>query len=200
MRRSASRKSGAGPWRERVTSVHVQRKQGLVDEPEGYEAAGSSGWEDRLNERERMNECSIREDGFESSDEEEEEHVEDDIHSEDDYPIDVLRSHDHYAQEEGEETESSSSLNHHEESDDHQESSDDDPNDIIDIIPSPSGAPRRRAISLSKSLRSRKSFFRSDSGGSPEDAVARGDGSPVSREGGQGRMHGYGTFRSLAGI
>jgi hypothetical protein len=91
-------------------------------------------------------------------------------------------------------------LNHHEESDDHQESSDDDPNDIIDIIPSPSGAPRRRAISLSKSLRSRKSFFRSDSGGSPEDAVARGDGSPVSREGGQGRMHGYGTFRSLAGI
>ena len=195
-RRSGSRKQG-GLWRERVANVQVQQ-EALYEEPENLEGDGnnSSGWDARIGERQRLNERSFRsdgEDGLENSSDEDRYLDDDDIHSENDYPIDALRRYSH-----GDDSEES----HPEETDEdglaEAESSDDDPNDIIDIIPSPSGAPRRRAISQSKSLRSRKSFFRSDSG-SPEELTSRVDGSATAREG-HGKMHGYGTFRSLAGI
>lgn len=192
MRRSASRRQ-AGPWKERVAHVDMQR-EALHEEPEDVDEPqeGSSGWTERLGQRHRLNEQSFAELGEDELGSSEE----DDLHSDDDYPIDARRYSQHFHTEDTDEG-TADERGHIADSDDHQESSDDDPNDIIDIIPSPSGAPRRRAISQSKSLRSRKSFFRSNSGSPEEQTFERGDGSPT---GGQVRLNGYGTFRSLAGI
>lgn len=99
--------------------------------------------------------------------------------------------------------------------------SDEDPNDIIDIIPSPSTS-RYRAISTSqsfRSLRSRHSIY-NVLAGSPEEEegqehdAERGQGGPHNLTALSGRRRarsqnspdqrplskGYGTFRSLAGI
>lgn len=196
MRRSASRRHG-GPWKERVANVNVQQET-VHDEPEELDAeeGNASGWAECLHQRQQMNDQSFAingEDGSGSSEA-------DDLHSDDDYPIDARRSYSRQidSEDEPDESELVRRDQHSPESDDHQDSSDDDPNDIIDIIPSPSGAPRRRAISQSKSLRSRKSFFRSNSGSPDEQLLS--DGSPTAPREGQGRLNEYGTFRSLAGI
>jgi hypothetical protein len=191
-----------GAWREGVTNLQEARgtlREGdECDEEEGEDGVvdgNADDWADRLRRKR-----NALEDSFLSEDE-------DMLHSEesedeDDIPIDATRDFNDYLDDDGD--------------DDHDAEDEDDyedmnggeymgspprANDIIDIIPSPSTATgtRHRAISTSRSLRSRRSFYaRASHGGSPEDGLLpdhfTSEPSPISL------TSGYGTFRSLAGI
>ena len=176
--RTAGRGTGTrrAIWQERVTHAKFSRAgvaDVFQDEPGQYDEdgdgpEGEQDWERAIRRRQALNDTS-----FASSDEEVDEAEE----SEGDYPIDALRYGEH-------------------EEEDEAISSDDDPDDIVDIIPSPSTS-RHRTISHSRSLRFRQSLVQRRRASSSANEL---EPSSPSVERSSGGMAGYGTFRSLSGI
>lgn len=193
-----------GAWRENMANIQVRRASMLrAAEEEEYEddedgIAGREGdeeWENRLrNKRNALEESFLSDEEMDGITEDEDGYDDQSSDDEDDVPIDAT-------------------LLDYGEDEDHDEA--DGPadeaymgsppraNDIIDIIPSPSTVTgnRHRTISMSKSLRSRRSFYaRASQGTSPEEGVLpsgqhlSSEPSPITPN------TGYGTFRSLAGI
>lgn len=161
----------------------------------------SASWENGLASTRHANEASML------SDEEDGEHGQDgtyeDEEDDDDLPID--RAFPRYADEDHEPDTDSLSDGSADRTPRGESSSEDDPDDIIDIIPSPSTS-RRRVVSAShsyRSLRLRNSVHRSLAE-SPEEDPERGEelafGRQQDRPSGPPLSRTYGTFRSLAGI
>lgn len=191
-----------GAWKENMANIEVRRASMLraaeefeddEDRIAGHE--GDEEWENRLrNKRNALEESFLSDEGVDGITDDEDGYDDQSSDDEDDLPIDATLL-DYGEDEDHDEADGAA--------DEAYMGSPPRANDIIDIIPSPSTATgnRHRTISMSKSLRSRRSFYaRASQGTSPEDGILpRGqhlssEPSPITPN------TGYGTFRSLAGI
>lgn len=172
-------KKRRGAWREGIANVEYTRTGLHEDDVDRYgHIEDESEWQNSIARRQRVNEEGFTSEEVDSSEDE------------GDMPIDATLqdSPDGDVDEEAEDDETEDQVS---------QASSHDPNDIIDIIPSPSTAVghRQRTISQSRSLRSRKSFYaRQSQEHSPEDGLLSSNTTALPT-GGK-----YGTFRSLAGI
>lgn len=191
-----------GPWRGGIANVHVSRGTFSEHDEDNEDVHGrhdgaSDGWQRRLRRNRQVNEQSFPSDNDEGEEEETDsydEHHEESSDNEDDIPIDATMIE--YTDEEYDGNPEGGGEDHY-----YHEPESPRRQELIDIIPSPSTATaaRRRTVSQSRSLRSRRSFYAHGSqANSPEAALSphmlSSEPSPLQVS------SGYGTFRSLAGI